>query len=294
MRILICGATGFVGRHLTAYLSKAGHEVWQGVRQAKSIDEVSIDFTRDTTPALWAPRLTGVDAVINAVGVLRDKPSNPMRLLHEAAPKALFTACAENGVKRIVQLSALGVGGPVTTQYFTSRKAANHQLTQLGENIRYLLLQPSLLYGDDGASTQLWLQLARLPVVALPDLPNAHLQPAHIDDLAEAVARWLENPDASSMTLDVVGSSITDLAGLIASYRAQLGLSPARQGRLPRPLMNFTAQLGNWIPRSLLCSDTLRMLEAGSCADPTPFASLLKRPPQGYESFLQPRRSQDD
>lgn len=288
MRILICGAGGFIGHHLTLALERAGHEVLRGVRQARAANDVAIDFGSETTVAQWLPRLVGVDAVVNAVGVLRDRHNNPMQALHDAAPRALFAACAQQGVARIVQVSALGVGGPTRTRYFTSREAANHALTQLDGQLRYLLLRPSLLHGVGGASTRLWIGLARLPVFVLPaQAKNARLQPAHIDDLTDAVTRWLDDPAAKSRTVDVVGSCATDLPGLIASYRAQLGLPPARCVPIPRPLAGLAARVGDRIPASLLCSDTLRMLEAGSHADPATFTELLGRSPRCFEDFIQ-------
>ncbi|MEW5824403.1 MAG: NAD-dependent epimerase/dehydratase family protein [Pseudomonadota bacterium] len=289
MRILLCGANGFVGRHLETVLTQTGHEVWRGVRRPVAARDIALDYTRDLLPAHWIERLDGIDVLINAVGVLRDTPATPMAAIHDAAPRALFAACKDAGVGRVVQLGALGVGGPVTTTYFTSREAAIAALQHPENPFRHLLLRPSLLYGADGASTRLFLALARLPLLALPALPGSRLQPAHVDDLCDAVARWLDDPSATSQDIAVVGSTSTDLRGLIASYRAQLGHRPARVLSLPEALTTLAARLGDAIPASLLCTDTLRMLKAGSTADPAAFAALLGRTPCAFDTFLHDR-----
>ena len=68
MKILIIGASGFVGRHLAAALQTQGHEVIRGVRKLRLPTNIAVDF-KDTNKATWLPRLEGVDVVINAVGV---------------------------------------------------------------------------------------------------------------------------------------------------------------------------------------------------------------------------------
>ena len=107
MHILLTGATGFIGQTLHAALRAAGHQVHAGVSprsaQAKlQPDQVPMDFARDTTPEAWLPRLQGMDAVVNAVGVLRDSPARPIDAVHQHTPCALFQACARAGVRRVV------------------------------------------------------------------------------------------------------------------------------------------------------------------------------------------------
>ena len=57
---------------------------------------------------VWLPRLAGVDAVVNAAGLLRESGAQRFDTVHVAAPTALFDACARCGVRRVVQVSALG------------------------------------------------------------------------------------------------------------------------------------------------------------------------------------------
>ena len=293
MRILICGARGFVGRHLEQALSAAKHEVLRGVRRPLTARDVAIDFTRDTEVELWKARLAGVDAVVNAVGVLRDTPTTPMEFIHDRVPRALFTACAESGVSRIVHFSALGVGGRLTTRYFSSREAAEHHLQSLPDAVSSLILRPSLIHGAGSASTGLFLRLARLPILALPAGLDARVQPVHIDDITQAVVRWLDDAPTKRLGVAAVGAEAIDLGGLLASYRSQLGRKSALVLPLPRGLVKLAARLGDRFPSSLLCSDTLRMLEAGNSADPTAFAALLGHPPLSFREFLHIHHSEN-
>lgn len=87
MNILICGATGFVGRPLTHTLRKAGHTVFRGVRNPTHPNDLSIDYNADIAKETWLPRLKGITVVINAVGVLRDGKKNRWRACTQKHPQ---------------------------------------------------------------------------------------------------------------------------------------------------------------------------------------------------------------
>ncbi|CAG7856912.1 NADH dehydrogenase,E; NADH dehydrogenase [biofilm metagenome] len=286
MKILICGATGFVGRHLTESLSQAGHTIVRGIRKPSQPGDIAVDFTKDTNKEVWLPRLSGVDVVINAVGVLRDSEKQPMRLLLEQTPLALFAACQEAGVKRIVQVSALGIDQGVETPYFKYRREPERYLNSLSEPMRCLILRPSVIYGEDGASAKLFRMQASLPVHFLPAGGKQKLQPVQIDDICEAVNRWLADDQAQSQTVSCVGREETDLHGMLDSYRYQLQHSGALHISIPSLFVSLSARFGDFIPVSPLCSDTLKMLSAGNVGDPARFAALLGRQPRSYRTFI--------
>lgn len=286
MKILICGATGFVGRHLTSALQAAGHTVVRGIRKPTQPDDIAIDFCKDTTKEAWLPKLVGVDVVINAVGVLRDSAKQPMKLLLEQTPVALFSACQETGVKRIVQISALGIDKGIETPYFQCRRAPEAFLNALPDNIRWLILRPSVIYGEDGASAKMFRFQASLPIITLAAGGNQSLQPVHIDDICEGVCRWLADSDAKSQTVTCVGQEATDMRGMLDSYRQQLKHSNALHISIPAFLVGLSARVGDFIPASPLCSDTLTMLNAGNTGDASEFGKLLGRLPRSFKSFI--------
>jgi uncharacterized protein YbjT (DUF2867 family) len=286
MKILICGATGFVGRHLTSGLQAAGHTVIRGIRKPSQPDDIAVDFCKDTTKEAWIPKLVNVDVVINAVGALRDSAKQPMKLLLEQTPIALFSACQEAGVKRIVQISALGIDKGIETPYFQCRRAPEAYLNALPNNMDCLILRPSVIYGEDGVSAKMFRFQAGLPIHTLPAGGKQSLQPVHIDDICEAVNRWLADSEAKSQTVSCVGQEATDMRGMLDSYRQQLGHSNALHISIPAFLVGLSARVGDFIPASPLCSDTLTMLNAGNTGDVSEFAKLLGRSPRSYRTFM--------
>ena len=131
MNVLLTGASGFIGSHLARALRAADYVVIEARRDvAAGTAAVQADFTRDLSAREWLPKLRGVDAVINAVGILREHGDQTFERIHKRAPQALFTACVAAGVRRVVQISALGADLGVT-RYFVSKRAADDYLTCL-------------------------------------------------------------------------------------------------------------------------------------------------------------------
>jgi uncharacterized protein YbjT (DUF2867 family) len=287
MNILLCGASGFVGRHLEAALLSAGHKVSRGVRRPRGAGDIAIDYRNDIDMATWLPRLAGIDAVVNAVGVLRDSPAQPMARLHDAVPRALFAAAAQCGIKRVVQISALGAGTGIQTPYMQTKQAADDFLQTLA--LDWVILRPSLIYGKDGASTRMFMLLSHLPLVMLPEGGKQMVQPVHINDLAQAVVKLLAPGTASPplrSIIECVGAEAVTIGGLVSSYRTQRGSHSPLIFAMPGVLLNTVAWLGDRIPALPVGSDTLAMLAAGSCGNGDRFCELLGRAPLSYRDFL--------
>ena len=191
MRILITGASGFIGSALAAALARRGHEVVACAHQRDpQAPALRVDFMRDVTEADWLPRLKGIDVVINAVGILRETNTGQFDALHHRAPAALFRACQTAGVTRVIQISALGADDGATSAYHRSKKAADDELRKL--DLDWSILQPSVVFGSGGASTRLFLLLASLPLIPLIGPGNQSMQPIHIDDLTALLVKLIE------------------------------------------------------------------------------------------------------
>jgi nucleoside-diphosphate-sugar epimerase len=289
MNVLVCGARGFIGRHLVSALEAAGHAVLRGISgRPQAPEERQLDFVHDLDPVVWRARLDGVDAVFNAVGVLRDAPGRPMRAIHTAVPQALFDACAQRGVRRVVQLSALGVDQGDTPYARSKREADLHllALTQAGR-LDGVVLRPSIVYGPGGASARLFDALARWPALVLPRIVmRTRVQPVLVQELARAAARLFGAHRQLKGVVPCVGPRALTIAGFIACLRAQRGRGPALQAGLPDGLTRLAARLGDQLPLTPWGSETLALLATDNTADAGPFRRLLGREPTDPDQFL--------
>lgn len=290
MRILICGASGFLGRHLEQRLRADGHTVIRGLRQPQRPGDLPVDFGAGAETRAWAGQLAGIDAVVNCVGILVESAEARFIDLHQRGPQALFAACLAAGVRRVVQISALGAasGG---SPYFASKRAADDFLMSL--QLDWQIVRPALIYGADGRSARFFRQLASLPVLPLPAGGEQPLQPIHIDDLCRAVATLLDPATPAGQCVDLVGPTPTTTRQMLLDFRHAMGLPPALGLPIPASLMRLAAHLLGRFPGSLLTPDTWTMLQAGNRGEAATTTALLGRPPRAAADFIPPAEAQN-
>lgn len=290
MKILLTGATGFLGRHIARVFLNAGHDVIgvmrgpdRAAQRMPGMQSRRVDYHDALAPDAWLTLVAGMDLVINAVGILRESGRQTFDVLHHRAPAALFHACAQSGVKRVLQISALGADTSITP-YFRSKHAADRILADLAGD--YVIVQPSLVYGPGGDSARLFSSMVRLPIIPLPGRGDQWIQPVFIDDLVGVITALAQLPEPPARRIPVVGPAALTLKAFYIRLRRALNVpGKARFMSVPMPLMYVGAYAGQYLPGVPLDPDTLRMLLHGSSADPALTRLLLGRDPCPVESF---------
>lgn len=278
MKILLTGASGFIGGHIQTVLEQSGYEVVACSRQS------GFDFTKMLSADDWLPHLEGVDAVINAVGIIVETKQQHFDVIHRQAPIALFKACEAAGVQRVIQVSALGVDDEAFTPYQLSKRAADDHLRQSG--LDWFVLRPSLVYGEGGASMAMFRQLASLPVIPLVGDGEYQVQPVHISDVVAAVMQCLESETEVQQTVDVVGAYPLSFAEWLQTIRRSGGRKSALLLKTPFSLMLTVAGFGKHL-MPMMSPDNLRMLQAGNTSDVSALKNFLGRSPLTVEEGLQ-------
>lgn len=281
MRVLITGAYGFIGSAVTARLLADGHEVIGTGRDTRRAARafprarwVSLDLAKAVRAEDWLPHLKGIDAVVNCAGVLQDSGTDDVRRVHVEGPRALFDACERAGVRRIIQVSAIGVEGD--TDFARTKREADEALMQSG--LDWIVLRPSIVVGRNVyGGTALIRSLASLPL--LPMGPrDALLQPVQVSDLAKAIEFFLGADAPKRQLLEVAGPERLKLSELIAAYRLWLGYEPARVLRIPAALETTIFRLGDlagmlgWRPP--VRTTALRQLQMDVVGDGTKWTSM--------------------
>lgn len=293
MRILLTGATGLIGGAIAKALLRRGHELVCAVRDPSRLQfggdaaALQVDLAAVPSADWWAAHLRRIDAVVNAVGILRESPGQSFEALHHRAPAELFRACAQAGVACVVQVSALGADSAAASGYHRSKRAADDVLRALP--LRGAIVQPSLVFAPGGASSALFLGLATAPVLALPRGGSMPVQPVHLDDVVAGVLALLRQPPQRVETLAFVGPQPLPLRDYLGSLRGQLGLGPGQWLLpLPAPVFLYGARLAGHLPGSFLDGETAGMLLRGNAAPAGPFAQLLGREPRAPARFIDP------
>lgn len=273
MRILLVGACGFIGRHLLRALQAEGHSLVATSRTGRgtelpgvcwqSLDLASL--AGEGSSFAWPE---GVDLLINAAGVLSIDAARLAEVQDQGA-RALFDLAARNGA-RIIQLSALGAGEQPDIPFLASKGAADDHL--LGLDIPAVVLRPSLVLGEGGASSGWLSRLSPWPLIPLLDI-RARAQPLHVDDLVAAVCSLLRHWPAQSCVLPLVGPDALTLPQLLDRLRAVQGWTPARYLQIPAPVATLAAAIGDRLGWRALNSQTRLLAQRDNLASAEPMES---------------------
>lgn len=292
MHILLVGVTGFIGGHVALALESAGHRLRCTTRrvppagspgEAPARQWLHVEDADMLSVPAWQRALTGIDMVVYAVGVFHDGRSGDFDRLHHRVPAALYQACVQSGVRRVVHFSALGADASARSAYHLSKRAGDEAL--LASGIDAVVLQPSLVFGLDGASASAFLRWAALPWLPVP-AGAGEVQPVHIDDVVDLVVRAASDAPPSRGRLAVVGPHALSVGDYLQALRRAMGLPPARCVKVPAWAMELAARAGRRLPGSLLTPESWEMLKQGNSAPPGPFAQALGRQPRRADGFL--------
>lgn len=293
MRVLLTGASGFIGRAVAEALRQRGHAVVRVLRRPPpdAADVVQADFAQVPTRDWWRARLAGIDAVVNAVGILREGAGQTFRALHTEAPAELFHACAAAGVRTVVQVSALGADAGARSAYHRSKRAADDVLRALP--LRAAIVQPSLVYGPGGTSAALFNKMAVAPLLPLPAGGHMLVQPGHIADVVAGIVALLEDPPPQPTTFAFAGPAPVPLRTYLQELREALGEpGPLRVLPVPPALFRATAAMAGKLPGSMLDVETADMLLAGNAAAANGLPALLRHAPRDTRSFIAPQSAE--
>lgn len=290
MKVLLAGATGFIGRHVAKALIAAGHEVTgcardreKAFRRYPGIRWMKADFGADRTVAAWLGRFARGDAaVVNAAGILRERDGQSFEAVHYEGPTALYRACESHGIRRVIHVSALGCDAS-PRPYATTKLKAEQFVA--GLDLDWVVVRPSLVYGEDSPSSRLFRFFAQLPVMPLIGDGRQVFQPIHIDDLAAAVAGLLAPDAPRRVLLEVAGPRAVTFRELLAALRSALTGVPERWLGAPVPLVRAGAVLSDIVGIGPIGIDTLEMLMRGNVATANAAAALLGREPRDIVAF---------
>ena len=268
MTVLLTGGSGFIGSYIKKALLNLGYSL-------KTPSSNEANFSTPLSIEDWLPLLEGIDTVINTVGIISESKTQHFKEIHSDTPIALFQACTQSKVKRIIQISALGADSRAFTPYQLSKLAADNVLRKLP--ISWFILRPSLVYGKGGASLALFKRLAKLPIIPLPDAGKQKIQPIYIDDLVATVIQCLHATN-NQQTIDVVGPKAISLADYLQAIRTAQNKPKAIIVNIPSTFLLPLSNLGKQL-FPLMHPDNLRMLQQGNTADVKPLVHFLGRKP---------------
>jgi nucleoside-diphosphate-sugar epimerase len=200
-RVLVTGATGFVGSHVAQAFVEAGHKVRCGLRATGDprwisdlpVERVSLDLTR---PEDLSQAVEDVGVVVHVAGLVKARRTSEYSLVNTEGTRKLAAAAKEAGVRRFVLISSLAARGPDNTPardnrdppisaYGRSKLKAEEVLRPFGEQMEVIALRPAGIYGPRDTEILPLFKMAREGWLILPSGPQV-LQPVYVADMARA------------------------------------------------------------------------------------------------------------
>jgi uncharacterized protein YbjT (DUF2867 family) len=242
------------------------------------LDRVTVFRADVRDPASVAAAVAGVDAVVNAVSAYVEKPGVTFESVHEQGAKTLAQEAAAAGVARLVLVSGIGADAQSGSPYIRSRGRGELVARQAFPSAT--IVRPSAMFGPgDGLFGTLADIVRLLPVVPLIGGGRTRLQPVYVEDVAEAIARMLADPETAGRTYELAGPGVYTLRELVELALRILG---KRRFLLPVPfaVAEIQARLFELLPSPPLTTgqvDLLRMDNLASESLPG-FRGLDMRP----------------
>ena len=286
--IVVLGGSGFVGRHVVSALVSQEREVVVPTRvreHAKPLfllPRVQIPEVDVRDAVALAAAIRGADAVINLVGILHEAPRATFTDIHVGVTAAAIEACRRNGIKRLIQMSALNAdpGGP--SAYLRSKGEAEARVAASG--LDWTLFQPSVIFGPDDRFLNLFARLAKfLPVIYLAGA-KARFQPVHVGDVAAAMIAALDDDSTIGQRYPLCGPHVYTLRELVEYASAQAGHRRLIVG-LPEGLGMAQAWVLEHLPGKLMTRDNLLSMRV-DCVCDCPFPAVFGGSPRAMEDTV--------
>jgi len=291
MRVFLTGATGFVGGNMLRRLLAEGHSVRALVRdrqragpaenaETKKAELVTGDVVESTG---LDEGMQGCDAVIHLVGIIVEKGSNTFERVHHLGTRNVVEAARRAGIRRFVQMSALGVRANGVAAYQTTKWKGEEEVRRSG--MPFCILRPSLIFGEgDGFVTQMMETMRSAPLFRpVPGSGKPRFRPIFIDDVTACFARALSAEAATNQTVDLGGANELTLNEVLAEIARCAGVrKPAIH--IPLPLMFAgAAVMQTLLKNTPVTTDQLRMLREGSTCDIGPMQRIFGVNPRGFK-----------
>lgn len=313
-KVLVVGATGFVGPAVVEELLRSGHKVVAAVRNIEKakrelefpgadsmIEFMKVDLNEDLDPEIWMDRLktSGITGIVNNAGIATSFGGQSLENVNTKAPLALFEAARRlkkenDGSIRVVQISTTGVDWEDCDdyEYPRTKKATDEALSQM-DDLDWVIVKPNVIVEPGRGHMQIE-QLVKTPIIGY--VRKKDIQPINNKELAIGVSRLMEpDNEAHQEILDATGPTVMSWKELFSSVRLATGYDVTLPVPVPIWVAQFGAKLIQMLPNKWLSKmgafanitpETIDMMTKGSIRDNHKWVQYTKiKPTNMYEAY---------
>jgi NADH dehydrogenase len=241
----------------------------------------SIDDDRSVAEAV-----TGAYGVVNAVSLYVEHGQQTFQLVHVESAQRVAAQAQRAGVKRLVHVSGIGADAASQSPYI--RKRGEGELAVREAFADALIVRPGVMFGPDDAFLAIILQLLRrFPLFPMFGQGLTRLQPAYVEDVAEAIARSLEKAEARGITYELGGPRVYTYEEFLKTVAREADLKPIL---IPFPFIvwHALARISEMLPSPSITQNQVALMQVDSVCNPKmPGFGDLDISPQSVEPTIQ-------
>jgi len=214
LKVFVTGGTGFVGKKVVGRLLERGYETAILARDDNSLkksaphaEKLKYVYGNIQDIDSLEKGMSGCDAVIHLVGIIREIGSNTFESVHYGGTKNAIEAAKLSRIKRFIHMSAEGTGPTAKSKYHKTKYRAEEYLKSSGLN--YTIFRPSVLFGDEDKNFNVLSDLIRKsPLIPVIGDGNYKWQPVSVENVAELFVSAIENKRAEKKVYEVRGPDV--------------------------------------------------------------------------------------
>ena len=219
----ILGGGGFIGRYLVRNLTKKNYRCFITTRKAFQKGYLKTQATPGAIELIdWNPNnfsnlkeaIKNSDVVVNLIGILFENRKQKFYNIHSKIPEAVAKICSEAGVKKFIQVSAIGANEKSKSLYQKSKYLG--ESNALNNFKKTVIIRPSVVCGPEDNFTNLFSKLSFLPIIPIVGL-NYKFQPILVTDVADAIVQAIEMKDNEGKIYEIGGPRVITFGDMVKS-----------------------------------------------------------------------------
>jgi len=270
--VAVFGGTGFLGRRVVRHLRKRGFSVRIASRHPDRSDtmfavddpqlqSVEADIHDEQSVAR---ALAGAYGVVDAVSLYIEHGRETFHSLHVECAQQLATQACHAGVERLIHVSGIGADAASPSLYVCKR--GEGELAVRAAFADALLFRPAVMFGpDDSFITTIITLLERLPIYPMFGRGLTRLQPAYVEDVAEAIARALQRTEKHPITFECGGPRVYSYEELLKAVAHEARLKP-KLIPIPFAAWHVLAWLAEMLPSPPITRNQVELMQIDNVA----------------------------